>query len=545
VGRSKTGCAGPGKNSERPFPLRKSIIFVDKIFLMMTERFRTITGKCTHFVLLCLLTACSAVRLPLAEREVMPKREFRGVWIQTVYQDEYKSMTPAQMQADFVRKLDFLQSCRINAVLFQVRPEADAFYKSELEPWSRFFTGQQGLAPEGEFDLMQFLIDECHKRNMEFHAWLNPYRAGAAGSTDFAASHIIHTYPGRFVRYNNQLFFDPGQPQNRRFICRVVEDIVGRYDVDGIHLDDYFYPYPVPGIPFPDDASFNVYGLRQGYTEATRGDWRRANVNLLVGEIQQTIRKTKPWVRFGISPFGIYRNRKNTPDGSGSDTNGLQNYEDLYADVLHWLEQGWIDYNIPQLYWEIGHPAADYATLIRWWDEHAFGRHLYIGQDVARSMKAEQLARKMQYLQQLPHINGNCFWPANEILRNTQGVADSLMLRYHRYPALLPAYTFLHNRLPGEVKGLQAEYTVDGIRMHWNAGPNPEDAQSAHYFVIYCFEKNEKIDISNPAHIVGITGDTSYFLSGGKRKGEYRYVVTAVDRFHNESKKGERIRIKF
>lgn len=496
-------------------------------------------------VCLYLLAGCSAARLPLIQSETTPKREFRGVWIQTAYQEEYKTMTPAEMQEDFIRKLDFLQTCRFNAVLFQVRPEADAFYKSELEPWSRFFTGRQGKAPEGEFDLMQFLIDECHKRNIEFHAWLNPYRAGTVNATVFADSHIIRTYPGRFVKYNNQVLFDPGQPQNRRFICRVVEDIVSRYDVDGIHMDDYFYPYPVSGVPFPDEASFQLYGLRQGYTEATRGDWRRGNVNQLIEEISHTIRKTKPWVRFGISPFGIYRNKKNTPDGSGSDTNGLQNYDDLYADILYWLQQGWIDYNIPQIYWEIGHSSANYSTLIQWWNERSCGRHLYIGQDVARTMKAHQLTDKMQYQRQSTHIDGHCFWPANEIFRNNGGVADSLVRHYHRYAALLPAYAYLQNRLPNEVKDLQVKQTPEGIWLHWNADRYSENAQSAHYFVVYGFEKNEKIDLNNPAHIVGITGNTSYLLSDKEKRGAFRYVVTAVDRFHNESKKGERIKIKF
>jgi uncharacterized lipoprotein YddW (UPF0748 family) len=494
--------------------------------------------------LLSVLSGCSVTRLPSGSGEHLPpKREFRGAWIQTVYQDEYKNMSPAEMRADFVRKLNFLQACRINAVVFQVRPEADAFYRSDLEPWSRFFTGTQGRAPEDGFDPMQFLIEECHKRNMEFHAWLNPYRAGTAGAV-FADSHIIRKYPERFVRYNNLTLFDPGQPQNRRFICSVVEDIVSRYDVDAIHLDDYFYPYPVAGVPFPDDRSFEQYGLRQGYTKDRRDDWRRENVNLLVKELSAAIHRTKPWVRFGISPFGIYRNRKNTPDGSGSHTGGLQNYDDLYADVLLWLREGWIDYNVPQLYWEIGHPTADYATLIRWWDEHAYGRHLYIGQDVDRTMKSDQLAPKMQYERQSLHAAGNCFWPANEIMWNNKGVADSLRRHYYRYPALLPAYTHLQNRLPGEVKDLQADYTQQGVLLRWNAPPDPEAGRSAHYFVIYRFGRKEKIDISNPAHIAGITGRTSYLVPNGGTGGEFRYVVTAVDRFHNESKKGVRIKVK-
>jgi uncharacterized lipoprotein YddW (UPF0748 family) len=494
--------------------------------------------------MLYLLTGCSTTRQQLKEEERMLKREFRGAWIQTVYQSEYKTMTPARLREDFIRKLNLLKTCGINAILFQVRPEADAFYKSNLEPWSRFYTGKQGEAPEGEFDLMRFLVEECHNRNMEFHAWLNPYRAGAAGSDTFADSHIIHKYPGRFIPYDNQIYFDPGQPLNRRFICNVVEDIVSRYDVDAIHIDDYFYPYPVPGVPFPDDKSFKRYGLGAGYTEATRGDWRRENVNLLVRELEQTIHAIKPWVRFGVSPFGIYRNKKSTPDGSGSNTNGLQGYDDLYADILLWVKKGWVDYNIPQLYWEAGHTAADYATLISWWGEHARGRHLYIGQDVDRTMKANQLNLKMRYERKLPDTSGNCFWPANELLWNNKGIADSLKRNYHRYPALLPPYTHLYNHRPKEVKDLQAEQTAEGIWLHWNADTNPQQPQSAHYFVIYRFEEHEKVDLSNPEYISGITKDTSYLLPYEKRRGEFRYVITAVDRYHNESKKGVRIRIK-
>ena len=228
-------------------------------------------------------------------------------------------MTPAQMRKDFIRKLNYLQKCGINAIIFQVRPEADAFYKSDIEPWSRFYTGRQGLAPAGDFDVTAFLIEECHKRNMEFHAWLNPYRASTAGNTRFADSHIYNKHPEWFVTYNKQILFDPGLPESRQFICRVVRDIVSRYDIDAIHMDDYFYPYPVAGMPFPDDKSFQKYGLNKRYKVSQRAEWRRENVNKLIREIKRTILLSKPWVRFGISPFGIYRNKKSTPDGSGNN----------------------------------------------------------------------------------------------------------------------------------------------------------------------------------------------------------------------------------
>ncbi|MDR0994668.1 MAG: family 10 glycosylhydrolase [Tannerella sp.] len=497
----------------------------------------------TLLLALFLLGGCASSRVERSRAAFFPKHEFRGAWIQTVFQNEYKSMSVAQLKTDFIRKLDFLKSCGINAILFQVRPEADAFYKSNLEPWSRFYTGTQGKAPEGDFDLMRFLITECHKRNMEFHAWINPYRVAAAPGESFAPSHLIHRQPGRFIKYGKQIFFDPGQPRNRQFICEVVGDIVSRYDVDAIHMDDYFYPYPIAGKPFPDDKSFKQYGIPAGYTEATRGDWRRENVNLLIREMSRTIHKLKPWVRFGVSPFGIYRNRKDYRHGSA--TNGLQCYDDLYADVLLWVKKGWINYNLPQLYWNIGYPRADYAVLAAWWDKHAGKKcQLYFGQDVARTMKAGQLQQKMYDEHTLRHVQGHCFWPANELLRNNGGVVDSLRRIYHRYPALPPAYTQMNRKHPKAVNDLQALQTGEGVWLSWNAAIDSSKASAADYFVVYRFDKTGKMDLNDPAHIAGITRQLSFLLPYTPQQEEFRYVVTAVNRYNNESKKGRHIRVK-
>lgn len=507
---------------------------------------RKILHKTVFFFLsLLLMIGCSTSRTTMTEKLTKnTKHEFRGAWIQTAYQGEYQSMSPEELKSDFIRKLDYLQACGINALIFQIRPEADAFYHSELEPWSRFYTGEQGKAPEGNFDLMAFLIEECHKRTMEFHAWLNPYRVCTNLNTKLAENHIYHKNPRRCVVYNKQILFDPGIPDNRAFICSVVRDIVLRYNVDAIHMDDYFYPYPVAGLPFPDDDSFQQYGLNKGYTEAQRNDWRRENVNQLIRELKRTILLVKPWVRFGISPFGIYRNKKSTPDGSGSQTNGLQNFDDLYADILLWVKQGWIDYNMPQIYWEIGHQAADYTTLLHWWNEQAYGAPLYIGQDVARTMKAEQLTEKMGQERQMNNVQGHCFWPANELFWNNKGVADSLKTNYHRYPALIPAYAHLHNRPPREVSGLKAEWTPEGYLLHWEAQQSETNPQLAAYFVVYRFGSKEKIDLTDPSRIVAITRDKRYLLPYQKGKEKYKYVVTAVDRFHNESVKGRSRNVK-
>ena len=329
---------------------------------------------------LCLCLALSGSLRAQIESQRYPKREFRAAWIQSV-NGQFKGQDEATMKRNLINQLEALQRAGINAIIFQVRPEADALYASQLEPWSRFLTGVQGEAPSPLWDPMQFMIEECHKRCMEFHAWINPYRVKTALANPLAANHVYHLHPEWFITYGNQLFFDPALPESRRHICMVITDILTRYDVDAIHMDDYFYPYPLKGMEFPDDASFARYG--GGFDN--RGDWRRSNVNLLIKHIHETVREVKPWVKFGVSPFGIYRNQKSDP--LGSKTNGLQNYDDLYADVLLWAREGWIDYNIPQIYWQIGHPAADYKELVEWWAKHAEDRPLYIGQSVMNTVK--------------------------------------------------------------------------------------------------------------------------------------------------------------
>lgn len=492
-----------------------------------------------HILPFVLLVLFSISRLSAQD---YPKHEFRGAWIQTVFQSEYAKMSPDEMKADFIRKLNYLQECGINAIVFQVRPEADAWYHSEIEPWSRFCTGKQGVAPEPYFDPMAFLIKECHRRNMEFHAWLNPFRACTSGTATLSETHVYHEHPEWFVTYNKQLLFDPGLPACRKYICRVVEDIVSRYDVDAIHMDDYFYPYPVNGMPFPDDDSFRAHGLKKGFSDAERDDWRRDNVNQLIRELKRTIVKTKPWVRFGISPFGIYRNKQSTPDGSGSNTNGLQNYDDLYADVTLWVKKKWIDYNIPQVYWEIGHSAADYTTLAKWWDKNAHDVHLYLGQDVARTMKADDLTSKMETARSLRHVKGNCFWPANEILWNNNGIADSLREHYHRYPALIPAYTHMYNGQPKKIGKPRIEGSEKGYTVKWFSRGDRKDPRNPQYFVIYRFARKERINLDDPSKIAAITRYTECYIPASVKGKKYRYVITAVDRFHNESK-GKKIKM--
>ena len=318
----------------------------------------------------------------------------------------------------------------------------------------------------------------------------------------------------------------------------VITDIVSRYDVDAIHMDDYFYPYPKQGVDFQDDASFARYG--GGFSN--KADWRRSNVNVLIKKIHETVRELKPWVKIGVSPFGIYRNQKSDP--LGSKTNGLQNYDDLYADVLLWAREGWIDYNIPQIYWQIGHPVADYETLVKWWAKNTENRPLFIGQSVMNTVQnadpqtpsMNQLPRKMALQRAYQTIGGSCQWPASAVVENAGKYRDALMAEYHKYPALPPVFDFMDNEAPDKVRKMKPVWTEDGYLLFWTAPKYKDEMDRAVQYVIYRFDAKEKVDISDPSHIVAITRDNFYKLPYENGKTKYRYVVTALDRLHNESK---------
>ena len=488
-------------------------------------------------ILLLALFLATGVGAQIQQQSPYPKREFRGAWIQAV-NGQFRGIPTEKLKQTLIDQLNSLQGAGINAIIFQVRPEADALYASQLEPWSRFLTGVQGQAPSPYWDPMQFMIDECHKRGMEFHAWINPYRVKTSLKSELSPNHLYNIHPEWFVTYNNQLFFDPALPESRRHICMVVADIVSRYDVDAIHMDDYFYPYPAKGMDFPDDASFARYG--GGFTN--RADWRRSNVNILIQKIHETIRGLKPWVKFGISPFGIYRNEKNDPLGSKSI--GLQNYDDLYADVLLWARNGWVDYNIPQIYWQIGHPAADYETLVKWWAKNTENRPLFIGQSVMNTIQnadpknpsMNQLPRKMALERAYQTIGGSCQWPASAVVENAGKYRDALVQEYHKYPALVPVFDFMDDKAPGKVRKVKKVWTEDGYMLFWTPPKAKDEMDRAVQYVVYRFGDKEKVNIDDASHIVAVTRNNFYKLPYKDGKNKYRYVVTALDRLHNESK---------
>ncbi|HEY0109210.1 MAG TPA: family 10 glycosylhydrolase, partial [Fibrella sp.] len=319
---------------------------------------------------------------PLDEGMAVPlKREFRAVWIATVDNIDWpsrKGLPVADQQREFLELLDMSQQTGLNAVVVQVRAAADAFYAKSAEPWSEWLTGQQGLAPEPFYDPLEFMIREARSRNLEFHAWLNLDRATFSKTASVAPTNISYQRPGWMVDYGNRKLFNLGLPEVRAYVAGTVSNIVRNYDVDGIHFDDYFYPFGTVGQSFADDAAFQLYnpdGLN-------KEDWRRQNIDKLIRQIGDSIRYTKPWVKFGISPFGIWKNQKN--DSEGSVTFGGQAYYDLYADIRKWAREDWVDYIVPQIYFSTRFDRANYKTLVDWWVKNRGNHHLYIGQGAYR-----------------------------------------------------------------------------------------------------------------------------------------------------------------
>jgi uncharacterized lipoprotein YddW (UPF0748 family) len=376
-----------------------------------------------------------------------PKQEFRAVWIATVDNIDWpskKGIPVDSQKAEFIRILDLHKSNGMNAVIMQVRPATDAFYPSPYEPWSEWLSGVQGKPPSPYYDPLEFMIAETHKRGMEFHAWCNPYRADfSIGKASIAPSHITRLHPTWFLDYGGKKYFDPGNKEAQGFVVEVIRDMTERYDVDAIHFDDYFYPYRIAGQEFPDVVTYAAYGKA-----LSKDDWRRSNVDSVIVGLSRMIRQTKPWVKFGISPFGVWRNSDKDPKGSNTKA-GQTNYDDLYADILLWLQKGWIDYVAPQLYWEIGHKAAPFEVLIDWWNNHTYGKHCYIGLGIYRAGSTDAwkdstlLLRQIDMLRSKPNMQGMIFFSSKSFNKNPNGWNDSLRLNYFKEPAIVPKMDWL------------------------------------------------------------------------------------------------------
>ena len=349
--------------------------------------------------------------------------EFRGAWVATVHNIDWPSkpgLPAATQQAQLVAILDRARELKLNAILLQVRPMSDALYRSGTEPWSQFLSGQQGVSPG--YDPLQFAIDEAHARGIELHAWINPFRAASNAKATLASNHVAKEHPEWIRRYGPQLWVDPGEPAAREYVLSVITDLVRRYDVDGVHIDDYFYPYPVKGAgSFPDDSTWQRFGQSSGLS---RDDWRRDNINDFVRSMYRTVKATKPSVQVGISPFGIWR-----PGVPPTTIAQLDAYGQLFADSRKWLAEGWCDYLAPQLYWSIQPAKQSFPVLLDWWRAQSRGKNVWPGiatDRIGASRPAREIVDQIALTRRGTDSPGHIHWSMKSLMRNEGGIADLL-----------------------------------------------------------------------------------------------------------------------
>ena len=509
---------------------------------------------------LLLLLSSLLLSIPLFAQIQPLKREFRGVWVATVVNIDYPPKTALNtgvQKYEYINMLEDFKNMGINAVIFQVRPAADAFYESSYEPWSAYLTGTQGLAPEPKgHDPLEYMIEEAHKRGMEFHAWLNPYRATFnLDTTNLAYKHVFNKHRDWVVQYGKRFYFKPHRSEVRDHITNIIEEIVQKYDVDGIHFDDYFYPYKIQGLPFPDELDF----------EATKGslnnidDWRRQNVDLLIQQVSKKIKEVKPYVQFGISPFGVWRNRSQDPMKGSNTRAGQTCYDDLYADVLKWMRNEWIDYVVPQLYWHIGFSIADHKTLVDWWSENTFGRNLYVGHAAYKVgdpknmdwLNPSEIPQQIQLNRTNFQTQGSVYFSAKSIRANTLNLSDSLSALYAKR-VLHPEMKFLNLPLHKAPNLKKVKMTDYGLKISWHGKKKKgglfkflrktkeySERNKPYYYVVYKFEGNKLGDFNDPKNIFSITEfDTKQnhtIYDSEYEEGQiFSYFVTGINRQHSE-----------
>jgi uncharacterized lipoprotein YddW (UPF0748 family) len=473
-----------------------------------------------------------------------PKQQLRAEWIASVTNIDWPSargLSADQQKAELIRWYDEAVALGLNAVVVQVRPTADAFWPSPFEPWSHWLTGTQGKDPG--YDPLKFAVEEAHKRNLEFHGWFNPYRVSMGTDVNaLVPTHPARVHPDWVLPYGGKLYYNPGLPEVRKFTIDAIMDAVRRYDIDAVHFDDYFYPYPVAGQVFDDAATYAQYG--GGLSLA---DWRRKNVDLLISELSGQIRSVKPWVQFGISPFAIWRNSSTDPAGSPTQ-GGVQTYDDLYADTVKWVRQGWIDYITPQVYWNIGFTIADYAKLVPWWSDIVAGTdvNLYIGHanhkvanpaQPAAWQVPEEMSKQLTFNRDYPEVEGDIYFSAAQVRANRLQHMTIVKNDHYGQPAFPPTADRLVARGPAAPLIADASRTSAGVRVRWIAN-------GATSYGVYRLDGHDLVgrcDIADASHLVGSVratrGTLQSFTDTTAVPGErYTYVVTALDRSHNESR---------
>ncbi|MEK5335413.1 family 10 glycosylhydrolase [Bacillus sp. FSL M8-0166] len=511
---------------------------------MLKKISMTVLTLMLMFVFLLIPSSSLAAR-PVPKGKLESTREMRAVWIASVYNLDWpskKGLSAAEQKQELIHLLDEIKAMNMNAVIMQIKPTADAFYPSAYGPWSEYLTGTQGKDPG--YDPLEFMIEEAHKRGLEFHAWFNPYRI-TMNHTDLSrlsADHPARQHPDWTIAYGNQLYYNPGIPETQDFIVGGIEEVVKNYDIDAVHMDDYFYPYKIAGVPFPDQETFETYG-KKAFTHIE--DWRRDNVNQLVKQINDTIKKEKPYVKFGISPFGVWRNIKDDPTGSNT-TAGMTNYDDLYADTREWIQQHDIDYVTPQIYWSIGFQAAAYDVLTKWWSNEVKGEpvHLYIGQAAYKINQnsdpawsdPEEYFRQIELNRQSQLVQGSMHFSLKDINRNPLNVKDRLIEESYRKPALIPEMPWLHQKAPKKPIIQSVKKTSDGAALQIKNDPN----STVSYYSVYRLTNKGTYELLQTVRKEKGAITTIKDLSVNQKKRD-TFKVTALNRLHHESKPSTKI----
>lgn len=470
-----------------------------------------------------------------------PKREFRGAWIASIKNIDWPSrsdLSTEEQKRELAALLDKCKEAGLNAVLFQIRPTGEVFYASPFEPWSEYLTGAVGRAPRPFYDPLTFAIEEAHKRGMELHAWINPFRLHMDWHADksLPADHLANKKPEWTIPYGKNLYLDPGNPKTRAYLTEVILDVVKRYEIDAIHFDDYFYPYKIQGEDFLDSVSYQSFNPRN----LDLDDWRRSNVNAFIKTISDSIYETNSYVELGISPFGVWRNKHQDP--MGSDTrSGQTSYDDLYADILYWVREGWIDYVAPQLYWSQGYSPADFTHLVDWWAEHCGGSKLYIGHALYKINNnadinwenPSEIPEQLKLIRRYKSISGSIFFSAKWLNTNPLGVFDSLKTNHYYFPSLTPRMTRADYQLPLSPINLETDSDKKGIVMIWDDQGLEDEVK---YFVIYR-NKGRKMPLPLPEfQVATIRSEELYYLDEKTRFfSKYTYGITAISWRGNES----------
>ena len=464
-----------------------------------------------------------------------PKREMRGVWIATVKNLDWPSragLHTNRQKQETAHILTHVKALGFNAVFLQVRPSSDAFYKSAIEPWSKYLSGKQGTGPKPGYDPLEFWINAAHKKGIEVHAWINPYRVTSGKNEKLAPNHPLLQHPDWLLRYGNKLYLDPGIPGVVKYIDKIIADIVRRYDIDGIHLDDYFYPYPDSGTDFPDTASFEAYCDTSVFS--SKDQWRRDNVNRTIKSIHSTIKRIKPWVSFGISPFGVWRNMADDPRGSDTQA-AITNYDDLYADILTWTKNGWVDYIAPQIYWYMNHPQADFNELAHWWNNNSYNTPVFVGtaiykinSDKPQWQDPSEIPDEISLCRKLKNIQGNIFFRYSFLNNDLLGLQDSLKYKFYSTIALTPVVKGNLDIPPVRIEKIKASRK----KLKWKT--DKTNADNVKFFVVYSYSPDKVFDAGDTKQIFSVT-NANYLIfphTGKDQKKFYR--VSAIDLYGNE-----------